>query len=231
MHQDPPPASPDPERSPPCPEAHRTRQDALHRLVIAVQRCTCAQQIEELLRRKLPALAGIDGPLTVGWDRTGAAATTPPTGDRGADAGHEGDGPDPSAGLSLGPFRLHWQGTCTQAMRDAASVLDEHVTMVLERIEASAAGRVPDHNAAAAATNPVDDLSLNLDLSTRQREVLVLLLAGLTNGEIGARMFISARTVEKHVSAILRQTGHHSRATLIASLNHHRRPGSGAKNG
>ncbi|UZX05628.1 response regulator transcription factor [Arthrobacter sp. CDRTa11] len=40
-------------------------------------------------------------------------------------------------------------------------------------------------------------------LSRREREVLELLAEAKTNAEIGARLFISAKTVEHHVSNIL----------------------------
>jgi len=40
-------------------------------------------------------------------------------------------------------------------------------------------------------------------LSEREREVLVLVAEGLSNGEIGARVHLSAGTVKDHVSAIL----------------------------
>jgi DNA-binding NarL/FixJ family response regulator len=41
------------------------------------------------------------------------------------------------------------------------------------------------------------------DLSAREREVLELLAEGLTNNEIGARLYISPITVRNHVSRIL----------------------------
>ncbi|MEO3770496.1 LuxR C-terminal-related transcriptional regulator [Micromonospora sp. B9E7] len=44
-----------------------------------------------------------------------------------------------------------------------------------------------------------------LDVSPREAEVLALLGAHLTNAEIGARLFISVRTVETHVSSLLRK--------------------------
>jgi DNA-binding CsgD family transcriptional regulator len=53
-------------------------------------------------------------------------------------------------------------------------------------------------------------------LTARETEVLSLLADGLSNGEIAARLFLSARTVEHHVSGILRKLGVPSRARACA---------------
>jgi DNA-binding CsgD family transcriptional regulator len=44
-------------------------------------------------------------------------------------------------------------------------------------------------------------------LTRREREVLDLICAALTNAEIGKRLFISPKTVDHHVSAILAKLG------------------------
>ena len=41
------------------------------------------------------------------------------------------------------------------------------------------------------------------DLTPREREILVLVAQGRTNGEIGKQLFISTKTVSVHVSNIL----------------------------
>jgi DNA-binding CsgD family transcriptional regulator/tetratricopeptide (TPR) repeat protein len=50
-----------------------------------------------------------------------------------------------------------------------------------------------------------------LGLTRREQEVLGLIVGGLTNAEIAAKLFISAKTVEHHVSAILAKLGVPSR--------------------
>jgi DNA-binding CsgD family transcriptional regulator/tetratricopeptide (TPR) repeat protein len=51
-------------------------------------------------------------------------------------------------------------------------------------------------------------------LTAREREVLGLLRSGDTDAQIAARLHLSTRTVEHHVSAVLRKTGARSRRDL-----------------
>lgn len=53
-------------------------------------------------------------------------------------------------------------------------------------------------------------------ISTREAEVLDLVGGHLTNGEIAARLYISVRTVESHVSSLLRKVGVADRRALAA---------------
>ena len=53
-------------------------------------------------------------------------------------------------------------------------------------------------------------------LTPRQAEILSLMSEGLSNGEIAERLFISKKTVEHHVSAVLSKLGADNRARAIA---------------
>jgi NarL family two-component system response regulator LiaR len=60
------------------------------------------------------------------------------------------------------------------------------------------------------------------DLSEREREVLALLVDGLTNREIGERLTISNSTVKNHVSNIFSKLGTTSRTQAVAlAVEHH----------
>ncbi len=58
-------------------------------------------------------------------------------------------------------------------------------------------------------------LDCEANISRREREVLDLLLANLSNKEIAARLFISERTVKFHVSNLLSKFNVQRRADLI----------------
>lgn len=56
----------------------------------------------------------------------------------------------------------------------------------------------------------------------REQEVLELLTQGLSNTEMGKKLYLSSRTVEKYVSSLLRKTDTNNRAELVSfALKHH----------
>ncbi|MCR4688072.1 MAG: LuxR C-terminal-related transcriptional regulator [Saccharofermentans sp.] len=57
-------------------------------------------------------------------------------------------------------------------------------------------------------------IKLRYDLSSREMDVLNLLVDGATNTEISSKLFISENTVKFHVSNLLKKTGTKSRKEL-----------------
>ncbi|GAA1233758.1 LuxR family transcriptional regulator [Microbacterium phyllosphaerae] len=93
---------------------------------------------------------------------------------------------------------------------EAASVL-AHALAEAERL-----GHVPLTQAVgafsvaaglAAASDPSRAVAESDPLTSREGQVLALIAEGLSNRQIGERLFISAKTVSVHVSAVLRKLG------------------------
>ncbi|MEI5585154.1 MULTISPECIES: helix-turn-helix transcriptional regulator [unclassified Agromyces] len=64
----------------------------------------------------------------------------------------------------------------------------------------------------AGADDPADGVA---ELTSRERQVLELIAEGLSNRQIGERLYISGKTASVHVSAILRKLGASSRTEAV----------------
>ena len=65
------------------------------------------------------------------------------------------------------------------------------------------------------------------DLTAQERQVANLAREGLSNPEIGARLFLSRRTVQYHLGNVFSKLGIRSRAELGLTLAAASRPGTG----
>jgi DNA-binding CsgD family transcriptional regulator/tetratricopeptide (TPR) repeat protein len=103
--------------------------------------------------------------------------------------------------------RARAAATLRDARRAAISVRAQHL---LRAVEATA----------ARARLPMDEGPPEPDarfhLSARERDVLTLVAGGRTDRQIGAELFISHRTVERHVSNILAKLDAHTRSEIAA---------------
>jgi DNA-binding NarL/FixJ family response regulator len=61
----------------------------------------------------------------------------------------------------------------------------------------------------------LNEPEFSLNLTDREAKVLQLIVEGLSNAQIGDRLFLSSRTVEKYVSTLLRKTTTSNRAELV----------------
>jgi DNA-binding NarL/FixJ family response regulator len=66
----------------------------------------------------------------------------------------------------------------------------------------------------AARAEPPEAPSLD-PLTDREREVTTLVAAGMSNDEIGARLYVSTATVKTHVNRAMSKLGAHDRAQLV----------------
>jgi NarL family two-component system response regulator LiaR len=85
-------------------------------------------------------------------------------------------------------------------------------------IRAAAAGRPalsPEAVQALVAAPPADPAQA-YDLTPREREVLALMVEGLTNPEIAERLVVSRATAKAHVSNVLSKLGVSNRAEAVA---------------
>jgi DNA-binding NarL/FixJ family response regulator len=57
--------------------------------------------------------------------------------------------------------------------------------------------------------------NIAIELTSREKEILVMLCKEFSNIEIGERLFISSRTVEGHRNNLLQKTGCHNTAGLV----------------
>jgi predicted ATPase/DNA-binding CsgD family transcriptional regulator len=106
------------------------------------------------------------------------------------------DQADKSARAALGPARFASDFTAGQHLTHQMAS-----RLALREATPEAAGAAVDRGSSGA-------------LSRRGAEVAQLIAEGLTNREIGARLFISERTVESHVRTVLNTLGFTSRAQI-----------------
>ena len=104
---------------------------------------------------------------------------------------------------------MSWLRECLAAF-DADG--HRHAATACRTLLSRAGATVPRRSGGTAA--PPDLAALGV--TAREADVLRLVADGLTNKEIGERLFLSPRTVEKHVERLLAKTGAGNRTQLVA---------------
>ncbi|MGP4018363.1 helix-turn-helix transcriptional regulator [Saccharopolyspora sp. 5N708] len=107
---------------------------------------------------------------------------------------------------------LAWDGA-RLAGQAAIRTTDRRAMLALLECARALQGKPPRPRAVRGATSTENDL-----LSEREKEVAELVLVGLTYKQVGKRLFISAKTVEHHISRIKQRLGCANREDLLNRL-------------
>lgn len=117
------------------------------------------------------------------------------------------------------PFELPELGAVVRNLLERSQLIQSEWQIHLQHLATASLSPVP-----AVSANPTQHFSTleTFDLTHREQEVLDLLSAGLSNAQIGDRLHLSPRTVEKYVSSLLRKTTTSNRAELVRfAIDHH----------
>jgi DNA-binding CsgD family transcriptional regulator len=110
---------------------------------------------------------------------------------------------------------LAWHGAETE-QREALQVLEQlgaapAARILRQRMRTEGIRAVPRGSRSSTRSN-------RLGLTRREAEILTLLSEGMRNSAIAKRLFVSIRTVDRHVSAILSKLGVQSRGEAAAMV-------------
>ncbi len=93
-------------------------------------------------------------------------------------------------------------------------------TLLLALDEVSAGRRFFDPHIRHTNHHGEDNFTNRLKLSSREKEILQLLIAGLSNKEIASRLFLSELTIKTHRKNIMGKLGAHNLADLLQKSKH-----------
>lgn len=118
------------------------------------------------------------------------------------------------------PFEMKELGAVIRNLLERAQIMQsewrfssEGSTQSQVQVEVAAATAI--HQISNAQQQAIARKSINLKLTEREQQVLDLLTQGLSNIEIGNKLHLSPRTIEKYVSKLLRKTTTNNRAELL----------------
>jgi DNA-binding CsgD family transcriptional regulator len=108
-----------------------------------------------------------------------------------------------------------WDEGTTDGLLDALATLDE---LGARAVAALVRARLRERGVSVVPRGPLEATRANpAGLTARQLDVLALLVDGLSNADIAARLVISRKTADHHVSAILAKLAVRSRGEAVAA--------------
>ncbi len=118
------------------------------------------------------------------------------------------------------PFELQELGAVVRSLLDRyaliaqVSIIPTNSTSLPINNQSLETEKLSKLNYSEAASQSVITNS-QISLTQREQQVLSLLLNGLSNAQIGDRLHLSPRTIEKYVSSLFRKTDTNNRAELV----------------
>jgi len=123
------------------------------------------------------------------------------------------------------PFELRELGAIVRNLLERSQMMQTDWKVRIQNT--GTAGKAGADSSTYLSHSTLDDadtaaIDESFSLTTREQDVLDLLTEGLSNAQIGDRLHLSPRTVEKYVSSLLRKTDTNNRAELVRfALEHH----------
>ncbi len=111
------------------------------------------------------------------------------------------------------PFELNELGAAIRNLLERSQIIQSEARLSYEE-----GLRANSHTVGQAG----ETLEVPIKLTQREQQVAVLLTHGLSNAEIGSRLHLSPRTVEKYVSSLFRKTSTSNRAELVGFVMKYR---------
>lgn len=114
------------------------------------------------------------------------------------------------------PFELDELGVVIRSLLERSQLIESELR---SRVSESSAG---SNGSSSLSSESKAVASPPIDLTEREQQVLDLLTQGCSNVQIGEKLHLSPRTIEKYVSSLLRKTESNNRAELVrfAMQNH-----------
>jgi DNA-binding CsgD family transcriptional regulator len=123
-----------------------------------------------------------------------------------------------AAARGLAAVGQRWEGA-RLAGHAAARVSDRRTTASLMESARDLLGPSATGGPRHTVPSPAESRAGIVPLSAREREVVELVLAGMTYRQIGESLYLSAKTVEHHMARIKRRSGAATRSELLERLS------------